>query len=190
MSERSYTRRPWIIFDFKIDETLAAIPKTEEIAVNAKVPKHPGIYMVHPIPGEEEATEALLWRIWAKERTGVFVDEGYMIPKASPAFQAILTQGRSKSIPVITLTQRPVLVTRFAFSEADFIQTFQLTDGRDKKTVREFMPLPIDRDLPAPYHSWWWDNARNYKAILQPVPDRNTILNRFYDRLSQPRRVL
>lgn len=190
LAGRSYTRRPWIVLDFKRDEMLGQIPHTDELAVTAKVPKHPGIYMVHPIPGQEDQVEELLWRIWAKERVGLYIDEGYMVPKASAAFQAILTQGRSKSIPVVMLTQRPVSVSRFAFSEADYIQCFQLTDSRDKKIVKEFMPLPIDDDLPERYHSWWWDNGRNYKAILQPIPHRNTILNIFDRRLSQPRRQI
>jgi hypothetical protein len=113
-----------------------------------------------------------------------------MIGPRSPAFQAILTQGRSKGIPVIMLTQRPIWVTRFAFSEADYIQLFQLTDRRDTKLVKEFMPLPIDADLPGPYYSWWWDNGRNFKAVLAPVPDREEILDAFYERGRPERRAL
>jgi hypothetical protein len=190
LAHRSYTSRPWIIFDYKYEELLNAIPGTREIDVSEKLPKHPGLYIVHPNPDQAEAVERMMWAIWAKERIGVYVDEGYMIGQRSPSFQAILTQGRSKSIPVIMLTQRPAWVTRFAFSEADYVQLFQLTDTRDQKIVRQFMPLPIENPLPGPYYSWWWDNGRNYKAILQPVPDRNTILDTFHSRLVQPRRVI
>lgn len=190
LSRRSYTKRPWIVLDFKGDEIIGEIPLTDQMGVRDKMPKYPGIYIVNPVPGEEDDVEALMWKIWAHERVGVYIDEGYMIPKNSKAFQAILTQGRSKEIPVIMLTQRPTLISRFAFTEADYIQLFQLTDSRDKKTVKEFMPMPIDRDLPAPYYSWWYDNARSYKTILQPVPQKHTILDRFYERLTQRRRVL
>lgn len=188
LSGRSYTTRPWIVFDFKREKLINAIPGREYMGVKDRIPKHPGIYIVQPHPWENEEVEELLLRIWDRERTGVYIDEGYMLHKASPGFQAILTQGRSKSIPVIHLTQRPVLVSRFAFSEADYLQLFQLTDMRDIKTVKYFMPLPIEQPLPE-FHSWWWDNGRNVRRVLQPVPDAATILDRFYVRLRQPRRA-
>lgn len=181
---------PWIVLDFKRDELLNEIPGRRALAIDAKMPTKPGIYLVQPGTNEKEAVELLLWKIHAHEYIGLFIDEGYMIPDRSPAFQALLTQGRSKSIPVITLTQRPSWVTRFAFSEADYIQLYQLTDTRDLKIVKQFMPLPIERKLPGPYYSWWWDNARDYKTILQPVPDRNSILDTFRKRLIRPKVVL
>lgn len=190
LARRSLTTRPWVVFDYKYEGIFRDIPHAEEIGLTGRPPKAPGLYLVHPNPSDEDAVEDFMWRIWEKENTGIFIDEGYMVPTRSPAFQAILTQGRSKRIPVIMLTQRPSWVTRFAFSEADYIQCFQLTDRRDQKTVREFMPLPVENDLPAPYHSWWWDNTRNYKAVLRPVPDRDTILDMFHARMSQPRRVI
>jgi hypothetical protein len=190
LAGRSFDRMPWIVSDSKYDELLSNLPYAKEIDVNDAVPKKPGLYVMHPGPGDNEALEAMLWRIWDRERCGLYVDEAYMIPARSPAFQALLTQGRSKRIPVIMLTQRPAWVTRFAFSEADFIQLYQLTDTRDAKIVKQFMPLPIETRLPGPYYSWWWDNARNYKAVLQPVPSRDSILNTFHDRLKPQRRSL
>jgi len=164
------------------------IPHTHELLLTDKIPRTAGVYIVRPTPERDtEAVEDLLWRIWERERVGVFLDEGYMVPDRSAAFQAILTQGRSKRIPVMTLTQRPTWLTRFAFSEAEYIQYFSLTDTRDIKTVKQFMPLPIETRLPGPYYSWWYDNARNYNAILKPVPDKNTILDTFYDRLKPAR---
>lgn len=189
LSNRSYTQRPWIVLDFKRETLIGAVPGRQYLGLNDKIPKHPGLYIVQPNPSDEEEVEDLLWRIWHRERVGVFIDEGYMLSARSPGFQAILTQGRSKSIPVIHLTQRPAWVTRFAFSEADYIQLFQLTDTRDHKTVKQFMPLPIEEPLPQ-YWSWWWDNGRNIKRVLRPVPDATTILDRFHDRLVQRKRVL
>lgn len=191
LSGRSYTTRPWIVLDFKREDLINAIPGRHYLPVDAAMPKRPGIYVVQPGTSEQEkeAVEDLLMRIWEHERIGLFIDEGYMLHARSPGFQAILTQGRSKSIPVIHLTQRPAWVSRFAFSEADYIQLFQLTDTRDQKIVKQFMPLPIEEPLPE-YHSWWWDNSRNVKRVLRPVPDAVTILDRFHMRLKQPRRVI
>lgn len=190
LSQRSYDTKPWLVFNWKYDELLDAIPGAQEMRLDAPIPKKPGVYLLHPNPADTEAVEALMWRAWDRERVGLFIDEGYMIPARSAAFQAILTQGRSKRLPLIMLTQRPAWVTRFAFSEADFIQLYQLTDRRDAKVVREFMPLPIEHPLPGKYWSWYWDNTRNHKAVLQPVPSRDIILETFYQRLKQPRRVL
>lgn len=190
LSQRSITSRPWVIFDLKLDPVFEELPAVHEISLTEKLPKHPGLYICHPTPADVEEVEAMMWRIWERERIGVYVDEGYMIPARSAAFQSILTQGRSKSIPVIMLTQRPAWVTRFAFSEADYIQFFKLTDARDAKTAKQFIPLPIESPLPAPYYSWWWDNGRDYKAILRPVPKKNTILDVFHDRLVQRKRVI
>lgn len=173
--------------DFKRDETIGQIPFTKEIGLDDQIPKHSGLYIVRPTPEkDEEAVESYLWKIWAKEKTGIFIDEGYMIPDKSAAFQALLTQGRSKRIPIVTLTQRPAWLTRFAFSEAEYIQLYALTDERDQKTVKQFMPLPIQRKIPQ-YHSWWYDNGRDYSAVLKPVPDKDRILNTFYDRLKPNR---
>ena len=190
LSRRSYDRKPWIVFDFKLDGLLNDIPHTKEWDINTPVPKKPGIYLTHPTPGQEDEVEAALWKIWARENVGVYVDELYMINKNSHAFQAILTQGRSKRIPVIMLTQRPVAVSRFCFSEADYIQLYTLTDKRDYKTVKEFMPLPIEAQLPGPYFSWWWDNARNYKAVLKPAPYEDKIIDVFHDRLAPSRKQI
>jgi hypothetical protein len=190
LSHRSYTEKPWVILDFKYDSLLNQIPGTEEINVSDKLPKKPGLYIAHPTPRDVLAVEDFLWRVHARGDTGLFLDEGYMIPDRSESFQAILTQGRSKHIPVMTLTQRPTWLTRFAFSEADYIQLFGLTDTRDIKTVKQFMPLPIEQRLPGQYHSWWWDNARNYKAVLQPVPSADYILGTFHSRLFRQRRVI
>jgi hypothetical protein len=190
LARRSFDRKPWIVFDFKLDDLINELPHTTHMSVTDALPKKPGLYIVHPKPGEEEYVEEMLWRIWARENIGVYIDELYMINKNSKSFRALLTQGRSKRIPIIGLTQRPVDVSRFCFSEADYIQLYTLNDRRDYKTVKEFMPMPIESPLPAPYYSFWWDNSRNYKAVLKPVPQWNNILDVFHERLGPKRAVI
>jgi DNA helicase HerA-like ATPase len=175
LSTRDLTARPWVAIDFKRDKLLNSLPGARELGLLDAAPKRPGLYLVHPMPGDGEALEALLWRIWEKGKIGVFVDESYMIDRDSEALQALLTQGRSKQIPMILATQRPVHVSRFAFSEADYIQLFRLTDKRDLQTVSAFMPGKLSV-LP-PFHSHWYDNGRDYRCILQPVPSADTLRN-------------
>lgn len=180
LSERSYTSMPWVILDFKRDVLISQIPFTTPIALGF-VPREPGLYIAHPNPGDEEKLEAYIWDIWAAENIGLFVDEGYMLGH-SRALQAVLTQGRSKRIPAILLTQRPSWITRFAFSEADYIQVFRLTDERDRKTVRSFVPYDSDKPLPE-YYSIWYDVARDKIDLLRPVPREGRILDTFRARL-------
>ena len=113
-----------------------------------------------------------------------------MVPDQE-AFQAILTQGRSKEIPAIILTQRPVWISRFVFSEADFYAVFHLNDRRDQKSVAEFTPNTPLWDLTSripDYHFRWYDVSGDYSTQMQPVPDRDMILETFEKRLSVRKR--
>lgn len=181
LSHAYFDRQPYIIFDYKGEELLNDIPRIKELGVNDAIPRAPGLYIVHPLPHEQEATEEMLWRIWSKERTGVVLDEAHMLPDKG-AFRALLTQGRSKRIPMITLTQRPSWVNRFNFSEANFYLVFHLNDRRDYKTVEQFVPIKMETPLPQ-YHAWYHDVDKYTTIRLAPVPDRDTILNRFDDRM-------
>lgn len=179
LSHADFDRRPWLVIDYKY-EALFRDPAVKhlftEIRPTSRMPKKKGLYIVHPLPNEGDQMEDLLWRVWDRGRTGVLVDEGYMLPDRG-AFQALITQGRAKRIPMIILTQRPVEMNRFAVSEADFYALFRLQDDRDWKTVEAFTPLNRDMRLP-PFHSWWYDVARDRTFHLRPVPEKDTILDR------------
>jgi DNA helicase HerA-like ATPase len=168
-------RRPWVVFDFKGDELINGIERAKHISLDT-VPRHPGVYIVHPTRADIKAgaVEDYLWRIYERERIGVYVDEGFMLGD-SDAFETLLTQGRSKHIPIITLTQRPVWVSRFVFSESMFYQIFALTDKRDKKTVESFAPINMDAELPE-FHSYYYDVGKNRLTALKPVPEADVIL--------------
>lgn len=178
LSKRNFNLMPWIIFDYKRDELIAQSP-AKEIRVTDKIPKHPGLYVVRPNPDDEDSynVENLLMRAWAKSHVGMYFDEGYMIPDEK-ALGMIMTQGRSLRLPTIMLSQRPVWLSRFAFSEADMYQLFHLNDKRDRKTIGAFMPPSAENDLP-PFHSHYYDVGKNEINILRPVPDDATILNGF-----------
>ena len=111
-----------------------------------------------------------------------------MVDKRDPALQAILTQGRSKHIPMIILSQRPMWLTRFAISESDYYQVFQLNDRDDRDRIKSFIPTDLEYwmmtqvnnppRLPK-FHSLWYDVGRNELVVMQPVPDDNFILSLF-----------
>jgi len=180
LSLANWPRQPWVIIDYKRDELLRDLP-VEQLAVEPRrLPHDPGLYIVHPRPDEELKVEKLLWRIWERGRTGLYVDEGHILPDAG-GLQAILTQGRSKYIPVIVLTQRPKWLNRFVFSEADYYALFHLNDKRDKQTVGEFLPEQARYPLP-PRNAWYYDVAHDELVHLLPVPDRAAILANYQQR--------
>lgn len=183
LSRQKIEKMPWVIFDYKGDDLLNKIPRAQHIGL--EVPTKPGVYITHPLPNDTEAVENYLWKLWRRERVGIYVDEGYMIGD-TPAFNALLTQGRSKHIPMIILSQRPVWMSRFVFSEADYYQVFHLNDIRDRKTIQAFCPADLNVRLPD-YHSHFYDVGRNALHRFAPVPAEGEILESFSEKL-QPRR--
>lgn len=187
LSRQNFDKMPWVIFDYKTDDLINSIEGAQHIALG-EVPKQAGIYIVHPLPSEQTEVEEYLWKLWARENVGVYVDEGYMLGD-NKAFESILTQGRSKRIPVIVLSQRPAWITRFVFSEADFFQVFHLNDKRDKKTVEAFLPQNLSSRLPD-FHSFYYDVGRDALHTFAPVPDADTLMEAFSARLTKRRKFL
>lgn len=188
LSHRNFHLMPWVAYNFKRDESIDAIPGAVDIELN-QIPESPGIYVAHPLPAEEEAVEAQMWRIWDRGDTGVYVDEGYMVGPRNQAFRALLTQGRSKHIPVMVLSQRPVWMDRFVFSEAGFYQVFRLQHKKDRRTVEEFMPADLEKRLPD-YHSYYHDVGLNRTHVMRPVPDIDTIYGTFARRFARRKRAI
>ena len=169
LSQRNYTTMPWVIFDFKGDDNIGKIKYAKYLKLG-EIPSKPGIYIYQPVPEVDDAlVEETMWKIWERGRIGVYIDEGYMVSNKNRAFKALLTQGRSKHIPMIVLTQRPVWMSRFAISEADFHQIFFLADERDRDTVQSFIPYDVtERRLPK-YHSYYYDIGDDEFTGLNPV---------------------
>ncbi len=196
LSQRDFHVKPWIIYNFKNDELIDGIEGTQPLELGAPLPHRPGIYVVHPYPGQETEVDDQLTEIWKQEDTGVYVDEGFMIPRNSQGFRRLLTQGRSKHIPMITNSQRPVWMDRFVFSEAEFYQVFRLQHRMDTKSVQEFVPNPdpekdhpLDERLPE-YWSYYYDVGRNRLMKVRPVPDPDAIVDTFDVRLRSLRKVI
>lgn len=186
LSHRNYHEMPWVVFNSKSDPTIDSIPYAREIAID-QIPAEPGIFIVRPLPHEQEALEAHLWAIWGKGSTGVYIDEGYAMGVNNQPFRALLTQGRSKRIPMIVLSQRPVWLDRFVFSESEFLQAFRLQHRKDRATVEELIPARLDR-LPS-YHSWYYEALGNKLTHMAPVPSLETIHSTFARRLARQRKL-
>jgi len=189
LSQRDLESKIWFVYDFKRDDLINSIDGAQHVDLTSKLPDRPGLYIVHPRPGQEDAVNDHMYRVWEQENIGVYVDEGYMIGQNSPAFRAILTQGRSKHIPVITLSQRPVYMDRFVFSESQFFQVFRLQHKDDIASAQKFIPYDLSKRLPR-YHSYYYDAIDDRMVVLTPVPDSDAILDTFSTKLQRLRKVI
>lgn len=190
LSERNFDRKPWIVYDFKRDNLILEI---EEMAfpssLDSPIPERPGIYVIHALPGQEGEMSAHMRKVWEATDVGVYVDEGYMVGNNNDGFRLLLTQGRSLHIPMITLSQRPVWMDRFVFTESEFFQVFRLQNSGDVKKVEEYVPYNLSERLP-PYHSYYYDAPANKLVVLRPVPDREAILDTFHSKLRNLKRMV
>jgi hypothetical protein len=188
LSNRNFHQMPWVIYNWKGDESIDSIPGAYDLPLGEK-PDRPGVYITRPLPHEDEEVENQMWAIWKDGNTGIFVDEGYMVSRSNRAFQAMLTQGRSKRIPMIVLSQRPAWMNRFVFTESEYYQIFRLQHSADIKNVEQFVPANLERRLPE-YHSYYYDVGQNSLHKLSPVPDIKVIHAVFERRLVKIKKVV
>lgn len=187
LSNADFDERPWILLDYKNDELINGIERAEVVSYD-ELPDLPGVYILKVMPGDEEHIEEWFRKVWERENLGILIDEGYMIDPRSQWFNACLTQGRSKRIEMIILSQRPVWLSRFVFSEADFFQIFDLTHVKDMDKVREYIRdderLQLEQPL-APYHSYYYDVGRRQLETFGPVPNADELLLKIDERLAE-----
>src|SRR6476659_4299769 len=91
LSTRDFNLRPWVIFDFKGDVLLDELGAKPWTLISP--PKDPVLYIIRPLPGDEMLVSNFFFKVWQQEHIGIYVDEGYMLPKNDRWFRACLTQG-------------------------------------------------------------------------------------------------
>lgn len=192
LSKQNFHEMPWTLHNPKGDEFIEQLVE-EKLAtawdVHKKPPTKPGLYVIQPIPFDDHddaALEKYMTAIYHRGFHGFYSDEGTMINKKSRAYKAFQTQGRSKRIPTITCSQRPVGLERTIFSEASFFQVFALNDERDILTAQSFIGKEgrrlVNQGLPE-YHSVWFDvgggAGKGATTVFKPVPTPEDILETF-----------
>ena len=194
LSERNIDTKPWVVYDFKNESLIADIETMAfTSSLSSPPPDRPGIYVVHALPDEEDAISEHMRRIWERGNIGVYVDEGYMVGNNNKGFRLLLTQGRSLHVPMIILSQRPVWMDRFVFTESEFIQVFRLQSIMDVKKVGEYVPgyqEELERHPLKKYHSYNYNGPENRLMRLGPVPDREAILDKFESKLWRLKKVV
>jgi hypothetical protein len=198
LARRNYDEKPWIVYNWKRDPFINSIEGTFRLSVDAPAPERPGIYIVEPRPKrDDEAVETQMFDIWEKEDIGVFVDEGFLIAPSNDGFTDLLIQGRSKHIPMIICTQRPVWMDKYVFTESEFKQVFRLQSKDDMKKMEEYVPdiMSIAKLHPLAgrenrYWSYYYDAPEDKLNRMPPMPDAETIHSIFRAKLSNLKEVL
>jgi hypothetical protein len=195
LSNYDLDSRPWVLLDFKNEEHFDEIENLPEINFDY-IPskKDTGLFRLRCTPFDARGTvarlsrvDAYLVKLWEREEIGIFADECYMLGN-SEALNLCLTQGRSKRIPMILCSQRPAWISRFAFSEASFIQVFDLNDARDIDTVESFVPIEWDKEKPLKKHqSFYFDIGDDSVVRLNPVPSMRELKKVFAQKLVKHR---
>lgn len=181
LSMMNYDRMPWVVIDYKREALFRELGKSTFRAmlnVHSEAPKKPGLYLLQPFESDDEAVDDFLWRLWRKGNVGIYIDEAMMmVAGRGSAMRAILTQGRSLKIPVIALSQRPVEIDRYFFSEARCFAEFFLMDREDRKTLTRYTPFQPD-NVPEAHHCYWYDSQTRRELYLAPVPHKDAFLGR------------
>ena len=189
LSMHDLKARPWVVADMKDDEHLNAIESAQHVDLDfTPKEKDKGIFIVHPRTRDEEALDKMLERLYERTNVGIFMDEPDLANR-SDAFTDILRKGRSRRMPVIALSQRPVDVTRYLFSEASYIRAYYLNDKRDWRTVEEFTPIDSEIDL-KPFHSFYYQVGRKDFWQLGPAPSVEQSLDKIDAQLRRERILL
>lgn len=137
----------WLIFNPKASKVFDPLrPKKlntiTESAVYKSLEKEPFTSLQFPPRWDHKAQDELLLRVQERfEGFGVCIDELYHIHNqgiAGPGLTGLLTRGRELRQSFLGLTQRPMFVAKFVFSEADAIIEFELRYEDDLKRMREY----------------------------------------------------
>lgn len=190
LSLMDYDRRPWVVIDYKRETLFRQLGRNtfrSLLTPDSAAPKKPGLHLIQPFESDDEAIDDFLWRCWRQGGVGIYIDEAMMIPAGrGSAMRTILTQGRSLKIPVIALSQRPVEVDRYFFSESQFFAEFFLMDREDRVTLKRYAPFDPDV-VPERYRCFWYDSKKRETTEFMPVPDIAAVLDRIRSRA--PRRI-
>jgi hypothetical protein len=111
------------------------------------------------------------------ENMGLVIDELYTVHKngqSGDGLTAWLTRGRELKQSYLGLTQRPAWISKFCFSESDYIGEMSLAMEADRKRMYEITGHPAMLEK-LPPREWFWydvsdDAIRKFGAV--PLPKK------------------
>lgn len=132
--------------------------------------------IVNPKPNQMSPELLDLWIQWLHENytdLGLCLDESYSVHtngKAGSGLIGWLTRGRELKQSFLALTQRPAWLSKFLFSESDYICSMSLTMEEDRKRMFEFTGRHKFLEKLPPYEWLWYDVGADSLKYFEPVP--------------------
>lgn len=175
------THQHWVIFNPKNTKAYASLPDANVLnrfnasRVESSIAKHK--YTILNFAGNENNPEfmdqVIQWLHDHYQNIGLVADELYTLHangRPGPGLVSWLTRGRELRQSFIGLTQRPAWVSRFVFSEADYIVGMDLTLPEDRKRMRDNTGFQGFLNRLPPHHWRWYDVSADSDTLWGPVP--------------------
>lgn len=197
-----FDRKPWIFIDYKKEPLIGqavAEKMIKPLKINGRLPDVPGIWVVYAEANNgPDPMNDFLVKVYHQGKLGIVIDETTMLPNTrgegntGGPYQSLLSQGRSKEIPVWSLSQRPAFINRMAFTENNYFCAFRLKSEDDNDKVMREIPKRSknynyvwneDEWYPKGHQSRWYDANRDINYRLKPCPPPDDILNTLFDRV-------
>jgi hypothetical protein len=176
LSLADFSEMTWIAMDFKGDDTLAKMPVSDVIDIDDTIPERPGLFYVLVEPKRYRSpTSEFFLRAYNRGGVGLLIDETLAIGSTNEGFNTALFMGRSRRIPIIMCTQRPVGMEVNAKAQATFFQTLDLNFADDRESMQKNFPkeeIDLEKRLPE-FCSYWYDVRRRYATTLDPMPSED-----------------
>lgn len=153
-----------LVYDPKVDP-VAAIPNAT-IAYGYKAARAalPGRVVYRPLPREKHDVPGIMDDlarvVYLHGAHGLVIHElgdlALTDRELGPFVSACWRQGRSRRVPVVALSQRPVNVPLMALSEASHVLAFYLKHRADRERMAEFMGPDVVTAPVGPDHSFYY----------------------------------
>lgn len=183
---RRLPQSPVVIYDTKHEGNFADLPncaatgdwdELHEMANNPEI--HYIVFQPETID-PDELDEYLGFHYDDFSDVPAYIDELYSFHnnyRAGPGLTKLLTRGRSRGLTTIMGTQRPAMISNFAYSESQSFFVFHLNHDDDIKRVAKFVPgfkNMMVSDDPLEKHSMIYFHVGDRTAHFIPpiVPDK------------------
>jgi len=172
----------WIIFNPKLTSAYKTLPDSHVItkfdsrALDASIKRHK--FTVLNFSTENAVFEfmdaVLLYLHENYENIGILADELYTLhtgnARAGDGLIAYLTRGREKRQSFLGLTQRPAWLSKFLFSESDYIGALDLRLPEDRKRLFDMTGQGAFKTDLQSHHWLWYIVATDTITLFGPVP--------------------
>ncbi len=177
----SRSNQHWLILNPKWTKAYQALPESEvfegfkESDIMRSLGKNR--YTIINFPGSQANAEYMDGVVDyihnCFENIGLCADELFTLHtggKAGPGVTGWLTRGRELKQSFVGLTQRPAWISRFAYSEADYIVGMDLVLADDRKRLFEASGNPHFLQRIPPRRWLWYDVGMDTIEKYGPVP--------------------